>query len=457
MSDVKNFPREVIDVPDVPVPEELPTSAAVRAGPFVFVGSTSASDWETGLSSDAAPRLGLPYADGNPVMIETRKIYERLGRCLVAGGSDFERSVQINQWMASYHGGVVRDRADRNQQELFWEQWRAVITPYLRGRDEFILSDRPASCAMPVDRLLCTDATVEVEIVGLVDGCNITKRAYEHDVHMPLGGYSIGVEAGPYLFTAGFIPTDFVAGETEGVTVPEHIWYGNRIENEVRETLRQLRVTVEAGDADWRDVVKATVYVTPFALQNLPAIDEVFRESWPKEPPARAIVPVTGVGGLKSGNIEIYLTVARTRHGGQRETIVTDRALPALGYAPQAMKSGPLLFLSTQHGRLGDGAPRSTAANDAQFPFLRRSIREQVRNLQENTQAICAAAGTSIDQMVTADLHFNDFGDLAAALPVWGDVFTQGYPASGFFEAFPLTNEVPGCRLTADLMVACPE
>ncbi|MDH4116478.1 MAG: Rid family hydrolase [Acidimicrobiia bacterium] len=452
-----SFPRRVLDVPEAAPPSELPASPAVVAGPFVFVGSTSASNWTDGLPEGARPRPGLPYSDGNPVLLETREIYRKLDAALQAGGSSFEETVQINQWLASYHGDVERDGPERDQHALFWEKWRSIIVPCLDARNEFILDQRPASCAMPVDRLLCSDSTVEVQIVGLVEGCGITKRAYEHDVHMPLGGYSIGMESGPFLFTAGFIPTNFVTGAADGVAVPDHIWYGNRTYNEVAETLRQLKVTVEAGNGRWEDTVKATVYVTPLALRNLPAIDAAFQRFWPENPPARAIVPVTGIGGLNDGNIEIYLTVARPEFGGEKTPIHTDKALPALGYAPQAVKSGPLLYLSTVQGRTPDGAPPSHAVNDRTFPFFGRSVREEVRLIQENINFICEAAGTSIDQAVKTELYFNDFADLSAALPVWADAFTDGYPASGFFEGFPHLNEVPGCRLTVDMVVACPD
>jgi len=447
--------RTIVDVPSIPIPSELPTSAAVVAGPFVFTASMSASDWKTGVAADAQPESGLPYSSENPVLLETRKIYERLGAALEAGGSSFESTVQINQWLASYHGNVERHAYDRNQQELFWEKWRSVITPYLAGRNEFILKDRPASCAMPVDRLLTASSSVEVEIVGLTKASGITKRAYEHDVHMPLGGYSIGVESGPFLFTAGFIPTDFKTGDAPGVAVPDHIWYGNRVANETAETLRQLRVTVEAGNAEWRNTVKATIYVTPFALKNLPAIDQVFKDFWPDRPPARAVVPTTGIGGLKNGNVEIYLTVARPDQGGDIEVIETGKALPSLGYAPQAIKSAGFVFMSTQQGRDVGGCQPSTRVDNEEFPFLNRSIRNQMHALAENTHAICEAAGGSIEDLVKADLHFNDFQDLTSGLDVWKRSFTRGYPASGFFEEFPDLNEVPGCRITADLVAYC--
>ena len=83
-------------------------------------------------------------------------------------------------------------------------------------------------------------------------------------------------------------------------------------------------------------------------------------------------------------------------------------------------------------------------------------MRDELRLIQENVQAICEAAGTSIDQAVKTHLFFGDFGDVGSALPVWADAFTAGYPAGGFFETPPGTQEVPGCHVTADLIVAAP-
>ncbi len=455
MSTVKPAAREVLHVPGAELPDDIPASPAVLVEPFVFVGSTSASDGRTGLADDAQPESGLPLSGTSPQKIEMRKLYERLGACLEAGGSSFDRTIQINQWVASYHGEGEREPTEnRNHDPAFFEHWREIVEPNLRTRDLNILEDRPASTCMPIDRLVCSDAHIEVEIVGVTKNSGIKKRAYEHDVHVPLGGYSIGIETGPWLFTAGFIATDFKSGLHPDARVSEHVWYGNQIAQEVDNVLGQLKVAVEAGHARWEDTVKAVLYVTPWAMRNLPAIEEVWRRHWPEDPPARAIVPVSGVG-MRPLNIEVNLIVARPEQGGEREVIATDRALPALGHAPQAIKSGPLLFLSGQLGRDEHGAPGATAANDRTFPFLRRSVREQLQLIQENANAICEAAGTSLDETVKANLIFDDFQDLGVALPVWAKGFGNGYPASGFYEAPPGTREVPGCHVTADLTVAC--
>lgn len=454
MSTAQNANRTIVSPPTVQLPTDIPASPAVAVGPFVFVGATGATDWRTGLAEEARPHPGLPLNGPNPFKLEARAVYQRLAACLRAGGSSLDRAVQINQWVPCYHGDVERDPADRPAQDLYFENWREVVEPVLRVRDEHIAQQRPASTFMPIDRLLPAGEHIEIEIVGVTEASGIEKRAYEHDVHVPLGGYSIGIETGPLLFTAGFIATDFSIGGLHPEARVPAPWYGNQIANEVEVILSQLKTAVEAGGGRLENTVKAVLYLTPRGIRNLPAVEEVWRKYWPEDPPARAVVPVAGVG-MKPLQVEINLIVARPEYGGEREVIRTDKALPALGYAAQAIKSGPLLFLSSQLGIREDGVPPMSEDSDRAFPFLRRSVREQISLIQENAHSICDAAGTALDQAVKANLIFSDFGDIPAALPAWATAFTDGFPASGFFEGPPHTQQVPRARVTADLTIAC--
>jgi enamine deaminase RidA (YjgF/YER057c/UK114 family) len=445
--------RRVLDVPEATFPEDVPLSPGVAAGDFVFTSALGATDWATGLADSARPDPELPLSGDDPVRIETRAIYEKLRATLEAGGSGLERGVQINQWVNTYGTQAERDPADRDEVALFYERWRAVVHPHLQGRDEFLLDQRPASACMPIDRMIAADERVEVELTAVTEASGIVKRAYEHDVHMPTGGYSIGMEAGPLVFTAGFTGVDFVHGIRPEAKVPDFIWYGNQIYNETAETLRQLEVTLEAGGSRLADTVKALVYVTPLAMRNLPALNEAWRAYWPEDPPARAIIPVTGVG-LRGTNVEIMLTAVRGGQGVEREVVRTDKAPPALGHASQAVRAGSLLFLSTQLGTSAAG--RVSARRDGGFPFLRRGVRDELKQIQENVDAICQAAGSSISQTVKGHLYFSDFADLSAGLSVWRDAFGDGYPAGAFFETPPGTQEVPGCHVSADTIAFCP-
>lgn len=449
--------RSIVQGSGVSFPDWYPSSPAVVAGPLVFTASMGASDLTTGLVESARVAEGLPYSSGNPVKLQVRETYCRLRAVVEQAGSGLDLGVSINQWQPTYHGDVARDPADRDPYALFWEDWRFGADSYIQARNEFLLDDRPTSCLMPVDRLITAEARIEVQLVSLLADSGITKRAYAHDVHSPLGGYSVGMEAGPWLFSAGFIATDFETGLHPNARVPAHIWYGNQVAAETEEVLRQIRITMEAAGGRWENVVKVVLYLTPAGIRNLPAIDEVWRRNWPTDPPARAVIPVSGIGGVKGGNVEIYVIVARPEFGGDREIVHAADALEPIGHAVQAVRSGPYLFLSTELGRGPDGAPAAVAAARHGLPHARRHIVEQVRRIHDDVQAICVAAGTTIENTVKVDAFLTDFADLSTFLGAWGEPFTAGYPASGFFEAPPGSHEVPGCDVAVDLIVAMPD
>jgi enamine deaminase RidA (YjgF/YER057c/UK114 family) len=451
-------PRKVIDVPDSGFPDWYPSSSAVVAGPFAFTASIGATDWATGTLAPAAQvSPGIPYSTGHPVKLQVREAYRRLNSVLDAAGATLENAVSVNQWQPTYHGpDEERAPVDADPYPLHWEKWRRVAHAYIQSRDEFLLSDRPASCLMPVDRLIQADSDIEIQMVSLLADSGITKRAYAHDVHSPLGGYSVGVEAGPFVFSAGFIATDFETGLHPNARVPEHIWYGNQVAGEVAETLRQIRLTMEASGARWQDVAKVVLYLTPEGIRNMAAVEEVWQQQWPVDPPARAIIPVSGIGGVKYGNVEIYVVATRTADGGDREVIHTDCALAPLGHSVQAVRSGPLLFLSTQLGRTADGPSAVTTGARCGLPFSGRHIVDQVHRMHDDIAAICSAAGTSIENTVKVDAFLSGFTDLAAFFDCWAEPFTEGLPASGFFEVPAGSQLLPGCDVTVDLVVAMP-
>ena len=115
MSTGTSAKRQVLNPEGTELAPDIPASAAVLVEPFVFVGSTTASDYATGLSADALPDPGLPLSGKNPKRLETEKIYARIGACLEAGGSSFDRTIQVNQWVACFHG---EDAARQARKEL---------------------------------------------------------------------------------------------------------------------------------------------------------------------------------------------------------------------------------------------------------------------------------------------------------------------------------------------------
>ena len=117
-----------------------------------------------------------------------------------------------------------------------------------------------------------------------------------------------GVEPGPYPFSQvieanGFV---FLAGQV-GDSPERHGAVPGGIDAETRAMLDNVGRLLKAVGLDYIDVVRCTVYLRDFG--DFAAMNAVYREYFPTDPPARATV---GVSALASDySIEIEVTAAR--------------------------------------------------------------------------------------------------------------------------------------------------
>jgi len=109
--------------------------------------------------------------------------------------------------------------------------------------------------------------------------------------------FSKVVEANGFVFVAGQI------GDAPGSQGP----VPGGIEAETRAMLENVGRLLRAAGLDYRDVVKATVYLTDIA--EFAAMNAIYREYFPVEPPTRATVAVTALA--VGARIEIEVLAAR--------------------------------------------------------------------------------------------------------------------------------------------------
>ncbi|MGQ4485029.1 RidA family protein [Streptomyces sp. SAS_281] len=94
----------------------------------------------------------------------------------------------------------------------------------------------------------------------------------------PIGGYSQGIAAGPYLFTSGFGPQDPATGEL-----------GDTIEKQTRQVLANVSALLAADGLTLDDVVKATVHLQD-VHRDFAGFDRVYREHFSEPRPVRTTV-----------------------------------------------------------------------------------------------------------------------------------------------------------------------
>ncbi len=109
------------------------------------------------------------------------------------------------------------------------------------------------------------------------------KKAINTEFLLKAGPYSHIVEAGGFLFLSGVDPIDL----EKGLIITDDIEKATVI------VLENMRKALEAAGASMSDVAKTTVFLVnanDFAVMN-----QVYKEFFPKEPPARSTVIVAAL------------------------------------------------------------------------------------------------------------------------------------------------------------------
>ena len=114
-----------------------------------------------------------------------------------------------------------------------------------------------------------------------------------------IGPYSQGIVVNGFVYTAGQIPLDPVAGKIVQGGIVEQT---NRVMQNLEEVLR-------AAGAGWADVVKTTVYLHD--LSHFPTVNEVYGKWLGDARPARSTVQVTALPRGAMVEIDAIAVVAK--------------------------------------------------------------------------------------------------------------------------------------------------
>ena len=112
-----------------------------------------------------------------------------------------------------------------------------------------------------------------------------------------VGPYSQGVRVGDLIFTAGQI--GLVPGTRE--------FAGADIVSQTRRALQNIKAIVEAAGSCMELVVKTTVFLAD--IKEWPAMNEVYAEFFPINPPGRSAVQVAGLPLGARVEIEVVAVV----------------------------------------------------------------------------------------------------------------------------------------------------
>jgi 2-iminobutanoate/2-iminopropanoate deaminase len=166
--------------------------------------------------------------------------------------------------------------------------------------------------AQPATRMLYAGESVMSERPASVPGSaerQVIQPSVFPDTGLP---YSPGILVGDTLYLSGQLGRD---PET-ATLVP------GGIEAETRQALENLGEVLHAAGMDYQHVVSVTAFLADFA--DFPKFNEVYREVFTKDPPARATVQVAGLN--LGARVEIQMIAAKPlvpetsadRHSGSK-------------------------------------------------------------------------------------------------------------------------------------------
>ena len=388
------MPRVDIAVPGIPRPLANYTPAT-RAGNLVFAAGQLASDFKGGVAPEASLDSAFPYY-GSAIKKQTRFILENLAHTFKAAGTSLNHVVKAQVFhtdLANFNG--------------FDEVWREFFpTP-------------PPRTTIRTTGLLVPGTLVEIDLIATMP--TAAAHVVQSDGPRPLASYSEAIVIGDLVFAAGQLASDFKTGVPREARVdPAFPYYGSDIKRQTRYVLENLAKTLQAAGTALEHVVKAQVFHTD--LNNFFAFDEVWREFFPAPPPRTTV----GTNGLlvKDTLVEIDL-IAALPSARARRISVPDIPRPLAHYTP-ATRVGDFVFAAGQ------------LASD-----YRTGVPREAR----------VAAGTSLDQVVKAQVFHTDLANFAGFDEVWKEFFVTPPPRTTIGTTGLL---VPGTLVENDLVAATP-
>jgi reactive intermediate/imine deaminase len=235
----------------------------------------------------------------------------------------------------------------------------------------------------------------------------------------PLANYSEATRVGGLVFAAGQLASDFKTGvPQEARKHPSFPYYGSDIKLQSHFILTNLARTFAAAGSSLDHVVKAQVFLTD--LNDFAAFDEVWREYF-KVPPPRTTIGTTGLL-VKDTLIEIDLIGYAPGRDPAHRVITSDNPKPLANYS-EAVRIGDFVFAAGQLASdFKTGVP-AEARKHPEFPFYGSNIARQTEFILKNLQRTFAAAGSSLDHVVKAQVFLTDLNDFAAFDEVWKRYF----------------------------------
>lgn len=409
-----------------------------RAGRWLFATGLLAQDFKTGIPKIVTDPVIAPLGV-SPGEREASIVFDHLERILAAGGTSRDNIVRLDQFFTSV----------------------SAVAHYQRTRRKRLGAVAPASTSMVMQGLPLANASMQLDALAVIPTADFQPRAVAQPEVISVSGPSPSIAVGDFVFISGQLATADPGAKTrdglpeEACVPPTAFWGGQPIQAETEYVLRRrISPALERAGSSAKNVVKAQVYLTH--IEDLHVFRQVWADYFDGALPATTIVvaPKRSIG-IAAARVEINAIALRDDAVATRKEIIEYDVAPAYAEFPAAVKAGDLLFLSglmakDDNGLAGDN---ETIANQ---PLYGSSTEVEARVILDKAEKICAAAGTSIANVVRAQHFHTGLSEFYAAHHAWRDrLGAQALPFSAVGVPGPMP--IAGCSLLMDLWVYAPD
>lgn len=186
---------------------------------------------------------------------------------------------------------------------------------------------------------------------------------------------------------------------------------GGDVRAQTRKVLQDIGQTLTKAGSSLANAASVQVYLTNAA--DFAAMNEVFRETWPKDPPARTTVVADLV--VPGASVEISMVAVPT--GGERVVVHPKEWMPSPNPYSYGIRSGDTLFLSGLVAR--NGRDNSVVEGD---------MTTQAKAVLENAREILQEAGMDLGNVVASRVFITDQANFQEMNKVYTSYFTKEPP-----------------------------
>jgi len=273
----------------------------------------------------------------------------------------------------------------------------------------------------------------------------VTSKAPQPITHNPQA-----IKVGPYVFVSGLYATDFKTGIPVRSN-PNFPFAGpTDIELQTEYILKNLSEILQAAGSRLDNVVKTEVFLEH--PRYLAGLDRVWREFFPKDPPARTTIEV-GLNPLIPWELVEVHAIGIVPDGTVRKQVIQPAGVPTPSeHCSPAVRAGSFLFHSGLPATdFKTGIP---VGKDPQFPNYRDNAEDQIDYVLGNMEQCAKAAGTSLANAVKSQHYHVDRNDFHAIDRIWKQYMPVPPPRSSMqIKGFM----VPGALTTANLITLVPD